>query len=145
MPHSRLGRVSSGSKERRVMPGPLIPQRDFGSTGVRVPLIGYGTAPLGKLDKVPQPEGVRCLNYPFDTVLSALGMADHLVTAPDAFLLPKAVEKKTGVIAMKVFGHGEFQDREFALRYTLGLPGVSVAILGMDSIKHVDDNVTLAA
>jgi hypothetical protein len=33
---------------------------------------------------------------------------------------------------MKVYGHGELKQRELALRYTLSLPGVRVAILGMD-------------
>ncbi len=31
--------------------------------------------------------------YCFDTVLVALGMADRLVTSPETFLLPKAVER----------------------------------------------------
>jgi aryl-alcohol dehydrogenase-like predicted oxidoreductase len=246
------------------MPARLSPERTLGKTGVKVPLIGYGTAPLGKLDKVPKEEGVRCLHhaidrgvtyldtspdygsepvvgevmktrrdevflatkinkrrrdsvvdeikqsleklqtdhvdliqvhsvaafadleqvlapdgalagvekareqglvrfigitgharpeilghaltqYDFDTVLCALGMADKLVTSPETFLLPKARERNVGVIAMKVFGHGEFQDRELALRYSLGLSGVTVAILGMDRIQHVDENVELAA
>lgn len=245
----------------------LGPSRWLGKTGVQVPLIGYGTAPLGKLDKVPREEGVRCLHHaidhgityldtspdygsepvvgevmrtrrkevflatkinkrrkesvldeikasleklqtdhvdliqvhainafadleqaladdgacaglmeardqglvryigitgharpevlaqglrqwPFDTVLVALGIADKLVSAPDLFLLPVAQEKNAGVIAMKVFAHGEIKDRqqrELALRYSLGLPGVSLAILGMDSIRQIDENVSLAA
>jgi aryl-alcohol dehydrogenase-like predicted oxidoreductase len=245
------------------MPERLTPQRELGATGVQVPLIGYGTAPLGKTDKIPMEQGIACLNraidlgityldtspdygsepvlgevmktrrdevflatkinnrsrdgvrkeledslqklqtdhvdliqvhavnawadldmvlapdgalsaleqarqeglvrfigitgharpnvlgealkqYPFDTVLVALGMADRLVTSPETFCLPLAAERNIGVIAMKVFGHGEFQDRELALRYSLGLPGVSLAILGMDSIKHVEENVELA-
>lgn len=246
------------------MPPRLTPQRELGKTGIRVPLIGYGTAPLGKTDKIPQEKGVAALHhaidsgityldtspdygsepvvgevmkerrdevflatkinnrsrewvrreletsleklqtdhvdliqvhavnawadlemvlapdgalkelekareeglvrfigitgharpdilghaleqYPFDTVLVALGMADRLVTSPETFCLPKAVERNTGVIAMKVFGHGEFQDRNLALRYSLGLPGVSLAILGMDSVQHIDENVEIAA
>jgi aryl-alcohol dehydrogenase-like predicted oxidoreductase len=83
--------------------------------------------------------------YPFDSVLVALGMADHLVTAPEAFLLPVAQERNTAVIAMKVLGHGEFSNIELALRYSLGLPGVSLAILGMDSIEQINQNVAIAA
>ncbi|GAC1428467.1 MAG: hypothetical protein NVSMB65_01730 [Chloroflexota bacterium] len=83
--------------------------------------------------------------YPFDTVLVALGMADHLVSGPDTFLLPRAREQQTGVIAMKVFAHGTVAQRELALRYSLGLPGVSLAILGMDTPEHVEENVRLAA
>lgn len=82
--------------------------------------------------------------YPFDTVLSALGMADHLVTAPDTFLLPVAREKNAGVVAMKVYGHGTITYRGLALRYSLGLPGVSLAILGMKAIEEIEDNVALA-
>lgn len=83
--------------------------------------------------------------YPFETVLCALGMADRLVSAPDQFLLPKAAEKGVGVIAMKVLGHGEFKSVELALRYSLGLPGVSVAIVGMESEDQIDENVAVAA
>jgi uncharacterized protein len=245
------------------MPDPLTPRRPLGRTGVHVPLIGYGTAPLGKTDRIPRDKGVECLNYAidlgvtyldtspdygsepvlgevmktrrdevflatkvncrrkdsvheeledslgklqtdhvdliqihavnawadlemalaedgalmalieaqeeglvrfigitgharpailgqalerydFDTVLIALGMADRLVTSPDTFFLPKAVERGTGVIAMKVLGHGEFPDIELALRYSLGLAGVSLAIVGMESTRQIDDIVKYA-
>jgi aryl-alcohol dehydrogenase-like predicted oxidoreductase len=82
--------------------------------------------------------------YPFDTVLVALGMADRLVTSPETFLLPVAQRNNVGVIAMKVFGHGTFTRRDIALRYSLGLPGVSLAIVGMDDIAQIDANVELA-
>ena len=245
------------------MPAVLSPARPLGKTGVTVPLIGYGTAPLGK-DHVSMEHAVRCLNhaidqgityldtspdygsepkvgevmktrrdevflatkvnnrskegvlnelkeslkklqtdhvdliqvhavnawadleqalaldgacaaleqardeglvrfigitgharpellghaltqYPFDTVLVALGMADRLVTSPETFCLPKAVERNVGVIAMKVLGHGQFQNIDLALRYSLGLPGVSVAIVGMDVPVHIDQIVEIAA
>jgi uncharacterized protein len=83
--------------------------------------------------------------YHFDSVLCALGMADHLVTSPDTFLLPVAQEKNTAVIAMKVLGHGTSPNVERALRYSLGLPGVAVAIIGMDQIEQIDQNVAIAA
>ncbi len=82
---------------------------------------------------------------PFDTVLVALGMADRLVTSPETFVLPKARQRNVGVIAMKVFGHGTFANRELALRYSLGLSGVSLAIVGMDDLNQIDENVELAA
>ncbi|MDQ3814895.1 MAG: aldo/keto reductase [Armatimonadota bacterium] len=240
----------------------LSPQRPFGSTGVAVPLIGYGTAPLGK-NNVSREHAVRCLNhaidsgityldtspdygsephvgevmktrrdevflatkinnrsaegvldelhqslkklqtdhvdliqvhavnawadleqalapdgaltalekardkgfvrfigitgharpeilghalyqYPFDSVLVALGVADRLVSSPETFLLPRATERNVAVIAMKVLGHGEFKNREAALRYSLGLPGVSLAIIGLDNEKQIDEIVRLA-
>ncbi len=241
----------------------LNPQRELGKTGVRVPLVGYGTAPLGKKE-VAREHAVKCLNhaidagityldtspdygsephlgevmrtrrnevflatkinkrskegvldqlkeslrnlqtdhvdliqvhavnawadleealapdgavvaleqarqeglcrfigitghsrpeilalalrrYPFDTVLSALGFADHLVSGAENFVLPAAVENNTGVIAMKVLGHGNFQTRDLALRYSLGLPGVSLAIVGMDTPQHIDEIAGVAA
>jgi aryl-alcohol dehydrogenase-like predicted oxidoreductase len=82
--------------------------------------------------------------YEFDTVLVALGAIDRLVTGPETVLLPVAQRKNMGVIAMKVYGHGELKQRELALRYALGLPGVSLAILGMDDEAHIDENVRLA-
>ncbi|HEU5098479.1 MAG TPA: aldo/keto reductase [Roseiflexaceae bacterium] len=82
--------------------------------------------------------------YHFDTVLVALGAIDRLVTGPETMLLPVAQRKNMGVIAMKVYGHGELKQRELALRYSLGLPGVSLAILGMDDEAQIDENVRMA-
>jgi len=82
--------------------------------------------------------------YDFDTVLVALGAIDRLVTGPESVLLPVAQSKNMGVVAMKVYGHGEMKQRELALRYSLGLPGVSLAILGMDDETQIDENVRLA-
>ncbi|HEX6287924.1 MAG TPA: aldo/keto reductase [Herpetosiphonaceae bacterium] len=82
--------------------------------------------------------------YDFDTVLVALGAIDRLVNGPEDLLLPVAQRKQAGVIAMKVYGHGELQQRALALRYSLGLPGVSLAILGMDDEAQIDENVRLA-
>ena len=93
----------------------------------------------------PELLGHALTRYPFDAVLVALGMADRLVSSPETFVLPRAVERNVGVIAMKVYGHGEFQSRDLALRYSLGLPGVSVAIIGMDSIEQLEENVAIAA
>jgi len=83
-------------------------------------------------------------HYHFDSVLCALGIIDHLVSGADQFLLPLAREKNTAVIAMKVLGHGENPNIERSLRYSLGLPGVSLAILGMDKTEQIDQNVDIA-
>ena len=93
----------------------------------------------------PELLGHALEQYPFDAVLVALGMADRLVTSPETFVLPRAVQRNVGVIAMKVFGHGTFTRRDLALRYSLGLPGVSLAIIGMDNVDQIDANVELAA
>ena len=81
----------------------------------------------------------------FDTVLSALGMADRLVSGPEGAVLPVAREHNTGVIAMKVLGHGAFASRDLALRFSLGLPGVSLAIVGMRTVEEIDAIVESAA
>ena len=83
--------------------------------------------------------------YRIDTVLSALGAADRLVSGPKAALLPVAREQNVGVIAMKVLGHGEFRQRNLALRYALGLPGVSLAIVGLKTTDEIDEVVANAA
>ena len=46
---------------------------------------------------------------------------------------------------MKVLGHGLFTSRALALRYALGLPGVSLAIVGLDTPEQVDEMASLAA
>jgi aryl-alcohol dehydrogenase-like predicted oxidoreductase len=247
------------------MPGiTLSPQRVLGKTGVKVPLIGYGTAPLGKEKSVPPQEAVRLINYaidrgvtyldtspdygsephvgevmktrrkevflatkvnnrskdgvleelkeslqklqtdhvdliqvhavnawadlemalakdgavaaleqarkdglvkyigitgharpavlgkaleeyPFDTALCALGFADRLVSSPESFLMPRAREQNVGVIAMKVLGHGEFPNKQLALRYSLMMEGVSLAIVGMEKQEHIDQVVEWGA
>jgi aryl-alcohol dehydrogenase-like predicted oxidoreductase len=93
----------------------------------------------------PEILGNALTRYRFDTVLCALGMADRLVTSPETFLLPKAVERNVGVIAMKTLGHGEFKSRDLALRYSLGLPGVSLAIVGMGTMAQIDEIVEIAS
>src|ERR687893_3165087 len=49
----------------------LEPARSFGTTGVTVPLIGYGTAPLGK-SHITREHAVRCLNHAIDRGITYL-------------------------------------------------------------------------
>jgi aryl-alcohol dehydrogenase-like predicted oxidoreductase len=93
----------------------------------------------------PEILGQALLRYGFDTVLCALGVADRLISGPETFVLPRAIERNAGVVAMKVMGHGTYPDRAAALRYSLGLPGVSLAIVGMDAPEQIDENVAVAA
>lgn len=93
----------------------------------------------------PEILGHALTQYEFDTVLVAVGMADRLVTSPETFCLPKARERNVGVIAMKVLGHGQFKSVDLALRYSLGLEGVSLAIVGMDNEEQIDEIVEIAS
>jgi aryl-alcohol dehydrogenase-like predicted oxidoreductase len=63
--------------------------------------------------------------YAFDTVLVAVGPVDRLVNGPEDIVLPAARSRQAGVIAMKVYAHGEIEQRGPALRYALSLPGVA--------------------
>jgi len=58
------------------MPIRLQPVRALGATGVMVPLVGYGTAPLGE-KQVSREAALRCLNHAID-----LGIT-YLDTSPD--------------------------------------------------------------
>lgn len=93
----------------------------------------------------PEILGAALDQYAFDTVLAALGACDRLVSSPETFLLPRVQQRGCGLIAMKVLGHGEVAARDLALRYSLGLPGVSLAILGMKRPEEVEQNVAAAA
>ena len=113
-------------------------------------------------------EGIR--RFPFDTILLALNAADRHHHSFTTELLPLAVEKRMGVIGMKITGRGrllstwtppplEQQKRSWegvviaespgtlglrdALYYTLSLP-VSTVIIGCDSVAHLEENVRLA-
>lgn len=113
-------------------------------------------------------EGIR--RYPFDCILMALSAADpHHFSFMDS-LLPLAVEKKMGIIGMKVPGRSRLLsswtpppleaqqhswegavlatrpgtlDMREAMYFTLSLP-VSTVIIGCDSIQQLEENVRLA-
>jgi aryl-alcohol dehydrogenase-like predicted oxidoreductase len=115
---------------------------------------------------------IECIHrFPFDTVLMALNAADSHQHAFAAELLPLAVEKKMGIIGMKVPARGrilaswtpppvEHQqhswegqavistkpgtlDMREAMYWTLSQP-VSTVIIGCDSISQLEENVELA-
>ncbi len=108
--------------------------------------------------------------YPFDTILMAANAADsHHYSFLEA-LLPLAVEKRMGIIGMKVPGRGRLlaswtppplavQQHSWegaviatqpgplhmreAMSYSLSLP-VSTVIIGCDSIAQLEENVRIA-
>ena len=115
---------------------------------------------------------IECINrFPFDTVLFGVNAADKYAYPFEPTVLPLAVEKQMGIIAMKVMARGrilsswtpppvEVQKHSWegtgaiattpgtltkheTFFYTLSLP-VSTAIIGCDSIEQVEECVQLA-
>ncbi len=86
-------------------------------------------------------------NHDFDCVLMSLNAADsHRKSFKDG-VLEFAVEKKMGIIAMKVFATGRLlQDGgldsfEEALGYVLSLP-ISTAIIGTSTLEELEKNLS---
>jgi aryl-alcohol dehydrogenase-like predicted oxidoreductase len=114
-------------------------------------------------------EAIR--RYPFDTVLLAVNAAERFHHSFEETLLPLAVERQMGIIAMKLTGRrrilssyvpppeeeqkrswegsavistrpGTLNMRE-AMYYALTLP-ISTAIVGVDNLAQLEENVRLA-
>jgi hypothetical protein len=93
--------------------------------------------------------------FPFDTILMALNAADkNLPGTGNEFsfienILPVAVEKKMGIIGMKVpalgkiFKPGGLATMEQAMGYVLTLP-VSTLVIGIKTIPELEENVRIA-
>jgi aryl-alcohol dehydrogenase-like predicted oxidoreductase len=84
--------------------------------------------------------------FPFDTVLMAVNAADPYHLPFQKTLLPLAVEKKMGIIGMKIPARGRLLGAitmPEAMRYVLSLP-VSTVIVGVDSIAQLEENVATA-
>jgi aryl-alcohol dehydrogenase-like predicted oxidoreductase len=115
---------------------------------------------------------IECINrFPFDTVLMAVNAADKYAYPFEPKLLPLAVEKQMGIIAMKVMARGrilsswtppsvEAQKHSWegagaiattpgtltkreTMFYNLSLP-ISTAIVGCDSVEQVEECVQFA-
>ncbi|MFH1567859.1 MAG: aldo/keto reductase [Gemmatimonadota bacterium] len=83
--------------------------------------------------------------YEFDTVLNALGAVNRVWNDFSQVTIPPAREQGMGVIAMKVMAYGQVPEglRGRFIRYAMGLD-VDVAIVGMDTIAQVEENVAVA-
>ncbi|MDL1892957.1 aldo/keto reductase, partial [Sphingobacteriales bacterium CHB3] len=87
--------------------------------------------------------------YPFDTILMALNAADKHNKSFIEHLLPTAVEKKMGIIGMKIpargrmFREGGITNMEPAMRYVLSLP-VSTVIVGISTLDELEENIRIA-
>lgn len=100
----------------------------------------------GHYDPASLREAVR--RFDFDCILLALNAADrhHLPFQDD--LLKAAVDRKMGIIGMKVPARGRLLEKagltmKDCVDYVWSLP-VSTTIIGCDSIKQLEQNVTLA-
>jgi hypothetical protein len=110
-------------------------------------------------------EAIR--RFPFDTILMAINAADRHYLSFLEHLLPLALEKRMGVISMKVATRGrvlsswtppppEQQPERLrtskpgtltiqeALAYNLSLP-VSTTIIGVDTVRQLEENVAFAS
>jgi aryl-alcohol dehydrogenase-like predicted oxidoreductase len=100
----------------------------------------------GHYDPASLLEGIR--RFDFDCILMALNAADrhHLPFQDD--LLRQAVEKKMGIIGMKVPARGRLLERaglkmKECVGYVWSLP-VSTIIIGCDTVAQLEENVALA-
>lgn len=86
--------------------------------------------------------------FPFDTVLTAVNVADWLRRPTVDLLVPRALEKGIGIIGMKTFGGAEASvlrtvSAVDALSWVWSLP-VSTTIVGASTPEHVSENAELA-
>ena len=59
--------------------------------------------------------------------------------------MPVARERGVGVLGMKVMAYAFLKDHATdALRYVMGLSGVSTAVVGVDNIEQLEANVAVA-
>ncbi|HLW64617.1 MAG TPA: aldo/keto reductase [Gemmataceae bacterium] len=82
-----------------------------------------------------------------DVMMNALSIVDRHTYAFEDIVWPIARRKQIGLVAMKVFGGGITsckmpEDlRQPSLRYALSVPGISLAVIGMGSIKELEQNI----
>lgn len=102
----------------------------------------------GHYDPAPLIDAIE--RFEFDTILMALNPADPHFLPFQNELLPLAVRKGMGVIAMKIPARGRLfrsdgiTSMRDALTYVLSLP-VSTAIVGCDTVEQLEENVSIAA
>ena len=97
------------------------------------------------------PEVLKALadRYPFDNVLVAINAADKHYDPFIEKFLPTAVEKKIGIVGMKIpardriFANGGIITIKEAMEYVMTLP-VSTIIIGIDDIPQLEENIKIA-
>ena len=84
--------------------------------------------------------------YPFDAILNPAGPVNRVWNDFSQTSLAAARQQGMGTIGMKVMAYGQVppQDKALYLRFAMG-QDVDVAIVGMDTIAQVEENVRVAA
>jgi len=93
---------------------------------------------------------LRCLEmYPFDTVLMPVNPGEPLYKSFLEVVMPVAIEKGMGVVAMKIYFRGlaaripEYKGMAPFFRFALSQP-VSTAVIGCDDVIQLEENVAFA-
>ena len=93
---------------------------------------------------------LRCLEmYPFDTVLIPVNPGEPLYKSFLEVVMPVAIEKGMGVVAMKIYFRGlaaripEYKGMAPFFRFALSQP-VSTAVIGCDDVIQLEENVAFA-
>jgi aryl-alcohol dehydrogenase-like predicted oxidoreductase len=82
-----------------------------------------------------------------DAMMNAVNVVDRHTYDFEDIVWPAARKKNIGLVAMKVFGGGITSCkmpeslREASFRYALSVPGVCLAVIGMGSIRELEQNV----
>lgn len=85
--------------------------------------------------------------YPFDTILVSLGAMQAAVRPFYDTVMPVARERGVGIVGMKVMAHGWFGEAglaEDALRFVMGRDDVATALVGVDDVEQLEQNVRVA-
>jgi len=83
--------------------------------------------------------------YPFDTILCALGAVHEAVRPFADVILPAARSRGVGVLGMKVMAYAFLADHaERALRFVMSTEGVASAVVGVDDIEQLEFNARVA-
>jgi aryl-alcohol dehydrogenase-like predicted oxidoreductase len=87
--------------------------------------------------------------FPFDTCMMPLNVMDYHFRSFEQEVVPELVERGIGVIGMKSQGGGRITESgavtpEEAVRYTVGMPGLSTLVSGILSLEHLQQNASAA-
>ncbi len=88
-----------------------------------------------------------------DAMMNAVNVVDRHTYAFEEIVWPLARKKNVGLVAMKVFGGGGFgagsakmpaELREASFRFVQSISGVVTAVIGMGSVRELEQNVQWA-